>query len=221
MTDGHARTLRQPFRPRARLLQILGDQLIGSPRLAVFELVKNAYDADASDVTVTMAGLGGSDPSITVEDNGYGMSFETLRDIWLVPADDHREKERQDDIRSPQFNRLPLGEKGVGRFAVHKLGDRIELVTRAAEKRECVVMIDWRDMIRSRLLEDSEVTIQEQEPQVFTRPRTGTRITIRSLRETEWTRRDVPRSLAPADLDRLTISFKHRQVSSNPQCPRI
>ena len=46
-----------PFRPRARLLQLLGDQLIGTPRLAVFELVKNAYDADAETVTVTLKGL--------------------------------------------------------------------------------------------------------------------------------------------------------------------
>lgn len=46
--------LRLPFRPRARLLQLLGDQLIGTPRLAVFELVKNAYDADSEKVTVTL-----------------------------------------------------------------------------------------------------------------------------------------------------------------------
>ena len=185
------RTVRQAFRPRARLLQILGDQLIGSPKLAVFELVKNAYDADASEIRVSIEGLDGSKPSITVEDNGYGMSFETIRDIWLVPADDHREHEREDNIRSPKFHRLPLGEKGVGRFAVHKLGDRIELVTCAAGRLECVVSIDWRDMIRSRHLDEAAVTVTERTPEVFSRSRTGTRITIRSLRELNWTRRDV------------------------------
>ena len=46
------RTHEAPFRPRARVLQLLGDELIGSPRLAVFELVKNAYDADATEVAV-------------------------------------------------------------------------------------------------------------------------------------------------------------------------
>ncbi|MER9102677.1 ATP-binding protein [Mesorhizobium sp. M0848] len=165
--------------------------MIGSPRLAVFELVKNAYDADASEVVVRISGLDEGDPTITVEDDGYGMSFETIRDIWLVPADDHRELERADEIRSPKFNRLPLGEKGVGRFAVHKLGDRIELVTRAARKRECVVKIDWRDMMRSRLLDEAKVTVKEREPAVFTKSRTGTRITISSLREPDWTRRDL------------------------------
>lgn len=46
-------SLKLPFRPRARLLQLLGDQLIGTPRLAVFELVKNAYDADAESVSLS------------------------------------------------------------------------------------------------------------------------------------------------------------------------
>ena len=55
------------FRPRARLLQLLGDQLIGTPRLAVFELVKNAYDADAEMVTVSLKGLQTDNPTIVVE----------------------------------------------------------------------------------------------------------------------------------------------------------
>lgn len=187
----HPRRAYEPFRPRARLLQILGDQLISSPRLAVFELVKNAYDADASEVTVTLGDLSGDAPSITVQDDGYGMPFETVRDIWLVPADDHRERERESDQRSPKYGRLPLGEKGVGRFAVHKLGETIQLVTRAAGRLECVVEIDWRDLMRSHLLEDARVNVFEREPEVFTQSKTGTRITILNLREAEWTRRDV------------------------------
>lgn len=186
-----SRTVRQSFKPRARLLQILGDQLIGSPRLAVFELVKNAWDADASKVTVRISGLDRGDPTIVVEDNGYGMSIETIRDVWLVPADDHRERERAEGRRSPKYHRLPLGEKGVGRFAVHKLGDKIELVTRAPRHRECSVSIDWGALIRNRLLEQAKVTVREREPKVFTRSTTGTRITISELREPDWTRRDI------------------------------
>src|SRR5271165_7023011 len=113
-----------PFRPRARLLQLLGDQLIGTPRLAVFELVKNAYDADAKTVTVTLENVDGPVPSIVVVDDGEGMTLSTIRDIWLVPAHDHRELQRK-ALRRTSLGRLPLGEKGVGRFAVHKLGDKI------------------------------------------------------------------------------------------------
>ena len=86
--------IEMPFRPRARLLQLLGDQLIGTPRLAVFELVKNAYDADAEHVTVTLEGLDTSHPTIVVEDDGDGMPLSTIRDIWLVPAHDHRKIQR-------------------------------------------------------------------------------------------------------------------------------
>ena len=60
------RVLQRPFRPRARLLQLLGDQLIGSPRLALFELVKNAYDADADEVTITFTKLGTPDAMIAI-----------------------------------------------------------------------------------------------------------------------------------------------------------
>ena len=127
-----AEELNLPFRPRARLLQLLGDQLIGTPRLAVFELVKNAYDADAEKVTVTLNDIDTPNASIVVEDDGDGMTLEIIRDIWLVPAHDHRDLQRR-ALQRTRRNRLPLGEKGVGRFAVHKLGDRIEVITRDSQ----------------------------------------------------------------------------------------
>lgn len=157
----------------------------------MFELVKNAYDADASTVTVVIAHLDGPDPRITVADNGCGMTLDTIRDVWLVPADDHRMRERADNVRSPKYNRLPLGEKGVGHFAVHKLGDRIEMVTRASAHKECVVSIDWRDLMRTRFLDEAPVTVREREPVAFTGSRTGTIITVSNLRETDWSRRDI------------------------------
>lgn len=186
--------LKLPFRPRARLLQLLGDQLIGSPRLAVFELVKNAYDADAEHVTVTLRSLDTPDPTIDVQDDGEGMSLATIRDIWLVPAHDHRGLQRK-ALKRTRLNRLPLGEKGLGRFAVHKLGDEIELVTRAAEQLECVVRIDWSSLIEMQFLSDAEVTVTTREPQVFKDKATGTRLTISRLREANWTRGEVRRLL--------------------------
>ena len=185
------RKVKQAFKPRARLLQLLGDQLIGSSKLAIFELVKNAYDADASRVMITMGDLGTDDPWIRVRDDGQGMSLETIRDVWLVPGDDHRERDRQQDRRSPIYHRLPLGEKGVGRFAVHKLGERVRMITRAAGHRECVVSIDWREMMANRYLDEAEVTVTEREARTFTGDATGTVIRIDSLNQTDWSRREV------------------------------
>src|SRR3954449_5200330 len=80
------------FKPRARLLLLLGDQLIRDAGLAVFELVKNAYDADATHVTVTLADPTAEAPagSVAVADNGSGMSPDVVTGVWLEPGTDYR-----------------------------------------------------------------------------------------------------------------------------------
>lgn len=213
--------LRLPFRPRARLLQLLGDQLIGTPRLAVFELVKNAYDADADKVTVTLTHIDMPDASILVEDNGVGMTLETIRDIWLVPAHDHREIQRK-ELRRTGRNRLPLGEKGVGRFAVHKLGDRIELITRAKDSLECVVTIDWDELISKPFLSDANVLVNTRQPEIFAGEQTGTKLTISRLREANWSRGEVRRLLrqiTSISSPFLTRSDRFEAILQVPQHP--
>ena len=187
------REISQPFRPRARLLQLLGDELIGSPRLAVFELVKNAYDADATEVTVRLDLSSRDDPSITVTDDGEGMTLDRLCSVWLVPGDDHRRKQRENSQRSPKHQRLPLGEKGLGRFAVHKLGNRISLTTRASDSDECVVEIDWNELIDKPYLDEAPVRIRVRPAEVFTDGKTGTQIQVRELRPPPWSRGEVRR----------------------------
>ena len=193
MSDTWNREVSQPFRPRARVLQLLGDELIGSARIAVFELVKNAYDADASEVIVRLDLDAKGGARITVADDGEGMPLEVLQEVWLVPGDDHRQRQRMQSHRSPRHNRLPLGEKGLGRFAVHKLGNLITLVTRARDSDECVVMIDWNELIARPYLDEAPVKINVREPEVFTNGTTGTFIDIGELRTTSWPRGEVRR----------------------------
>ena len=180
------------FRPRARLLQLLGDQLIRSPRLAVFELVKNAYDADATRAQVVIDGFRTNDPFITVTDNGMGMSLSVVRDIWFVPGHDHKER-MKDRGELTKLGRTPIGEKGIGRFAAHKLGNRISLVTRSHNNLEVVVEIDWARLIENKFLSDAEAVIQSRAPKFFTGEKTGTRIQISELRDKRWSRGDLRR----------------------------
>ncbi len=187
------RTHKAPFRPRARVLQLLGDELIGSPRLAVFELVKNAYDADANEVVVKLDLGSNGEGSITVTDDGEGMSLDLLKSVWLVPGEDHRRRQREEGRRSPKHHRLPLGEKGLGRFAVHKLGNRIQVTTRAAGSDECAVDINWNELIEKPFLDEALVTVRECPTEVFADGRTGTRIRIWELRPPEWNRGEVRR----------------------------
>jgi len=177
-----------PFKPRARLLLLLGDQLIRDAGIAVFELVKNAYDADASQVTILMHNTSSPEHgNIIIEDNGTGMDWETVVNVWLEPGTDYRSRQREAGYRTSKFHRLPLGEKGVGRFAAHKLGRKVQLVTRMAGKAEVLVTIDWGEFEGKEYLNDVKVSVQEREPKLFSGKRTGTFLDITDLRDI-WTR---------------------------------
>ena len=195
MTEQGLRSADLAFRPRARLLRLLGDQLIRDASIAVFELVKNAYDADATLATVTLIDV--EDPQtgvIIVEDDGCGMDFDRVTGTWFEPGTDFRRQQREvERERSPLHGRLPLGEKGVGRFAADKLGSQLHLVTRAEGHQEVILTLNWDELADERYLDQAKVTIAERRPQIFT-AHTGTRIEIRGLRE-PWNRRSV-RALA-------------------------
>ncbi len=187
-----------PFKPRARMLLLLGDQLIRDPGIAVFELVKNAYDADSPDAKVTMSRIIDKDKGkIVIEDSGTGMDYETVTNDWLEPGTDYRALQRKAGERTQKYGRLPMGEKGVGRFAAHKLGNNIRLITRKKNLPEIVVEFNWDDLRKHKYLSEAPVKIQEQSPQVFTGRRTGTRIEITRLSNI-WTKgmvRDLSRAV--------------------------
>jgi signal transduction histidine kinase len=184
--------IKKAFRPRARLLALLGEQLIDNARLAVFEMVKNSYDADSNKVVVTLKKPDLPSGTISVVDDGSGMTLETLTDIWLEPGADVRETQRNEGTRSPKFKRLPLGEKGVGRFAAHKLGNTIRLWTRAKNGPEYHVEIDWSEQISRRYMDQTEIIISEGDGSHIKKGTTGTHIEITDLK-TVWTRGDVRR----------------------------
>lgn len=164
------------------LVQILGEQLIGSEKVGILELIKNSYDAGATECHVWIERVPGlpeiepSDPEvaelpgpvITITDNGSGMDEDTIKDGWLRPATRiktsvkqrlKRERKEADkrgtraeyeslvqSIKRANNGRLPLGEKGVGRFAAHRLGEHLTLYTKVAEEpHERMLQIDWND----------------------------------------------------------------------------
>ena len=154
----------------------------------MFELVKNAYDADAPEARVTMNNVADQNKGrIIVEDSGTGMDYETVRGVWLEPGTDYRAEQKSNRKRTKRFRRLPLGEKGVGRFAAHKLGTKIRLVTRQRGKPEVAVQIGWGRFEKLKYLDDVLVSIEERQPEAFRGNKTGTRIEITGLRTT-WDR---------------------------------
>ena len=115
-------------RPYARLLTMLGEQLIKNDRIALVELIKNSYDADATVVEIdfldfTTSFASNRDSRIAIVDNGEGMTEDIIRNHWLNPATPLKQDAKRGEPRSPG-GRVVQGEKGIGRFAMFKLGSR-------------------------------------------------------------------------------------------------
>ena len=107
-----------------------------------------------------------------------------------------------------------MGEKGVGRFAAHKLGNGIEVVTRAAQQPECYVSVDWNALIQHESLSDATVKVSARDPLVFRGDHTGTRITISQLHERNWTRGEVRR--LQRQVTTITSPFSGRSDAFTP-----
>ena len=103
------------------LLRELGERLVGKPHIALAELIKNSYDADATQVTIT---LSPDEDFIEICDDGHGMSFETFKDFWMRIGTTHKK-----ESRSKNFCRQMTGSKGVGRLAVQFLAHKLTIRT--------------------------------------------------------------------------------------------
>lgn len=177
------------FKPRARLLLQLGDQLIKNESIALLELTKNAYDADASKVDIIMRHPDSiEEGTIEIEDDGFGMTPDIVENVWLEPGSNYKQEQFAERRLTPIYQRLPIGEKGIGRFGAHKLGNLIEMTTKSANANEVFVRIDWTQFAEHRYLEEVPIRIIEREhPQHFVGGKTGTRIVIKGFRK-PWER---------------------------------
>jgi len=173
------------FQPRARLLKIIGEELISDEVVAIVELVKNAYDADASRVTVDFRCEDEENSSIEIRDDGHGMRLEDLLEGWMHPAGSTK---RGDNPRTTRSGRRLLGEKGVGRFAADKLGNHLEIISRATRSKEIAASFNW-DQFDDEEAMLSEVTNHWEERPRFKEIRDhGTILRITGLR-VRWTER--------------------------------
>ena len=160
------------IRPYARLITMLGDQLIKDESIAIIELVKNAYDADAENVKISFVNFtsdlsANDNSSIVIEDDGNGMDVNILKNAWMNPATPEKLKRKQVNS-STDKGRIMQGEKGIGRFAIFKLGRKIDIITRRQkhdgvhfvdapeDEREYVLHYDFSDYDQDFLKKDGE-----------------------------------------------------------------
>jgi signal transduction histidine kinase len=113
---------------------MLGEQLIKNEIIALVEVIKNSYDADATWVKVSFIDFNADfsiklTSKIIIEDDGCGMDEKILKKHWLNPATPDKLKRKKNDYKT-QKGRILQGEKGIGRFSLFKLGKTIKITTR-------------------------------------------------------------------------------------------
>ena len=149
------------IKPYARLITMLGDQLIKNELIALVELIKNSYDADASWVKVSFIDFA-PDYSLTatskiiIEDDGCGMNADILKKHWLNPATPDKLRRKAVNAKTEK-GRILQGEKGIGRFAIFKLGKTIKITTRRQRQDDEGHFIDEGDDVENTLVYDFSI----------------------------------------------------------------
>lgn len=151
------------------IVKQLGEQLVSDEITALLELIKNSYDADASYVSIEINTTGQylqnklfhpeHEGFIVVEDDGFGMSEETIMKSWLLISYSQKREQKKIKKKTPK-GRTPLGEKGLGRLSTQRLADICEIYTWENQKEGIHLGFNWNDFEKVEALGD--VPIQRE-----------------------------------------------------------
>ncbi|MFG6575959.1 ATP-binding protein [Sulfitobacter sp. 1A15333] len=175
------------FTVDAQHINRLGLELVGKQETALSELIKNAYDADATYVEIEFHNYDKVGGSLTITDNGEGMDGQTIRSSWMRLSTN----DKGDNPVSGRFKRRRAGRKGIGRFAVQRLGKSLILETgQAGDEFGTRVAFEWdADFTAGTSLNQvwHEVEKYEKDPSA-----SGTTLKINNLRD-RWTKATLER----------------------------
>jgi len=197
------------FKFSPNILNRLGEELIPNPDQGIIELVKNSYDADATECTVELVNTNAMGGSLIISDNGVGMDISAISEGWLVLG---RSKKA---TREPTpLGRLPVGDKGLGRLAALRQGSQVTLKTRPKNEPgvEYSLTINWRDFEQASVIEDISLDVRKSS----TEQGQGTDIIILDL-SIKFGRREVKRLarelLLLADPFDSNVSFRPKLIA--------
>lgn len=133
------------FRISSALKDIIGRDLITDDYIAVFELVKNSYDAHATKVEILFENIYSENAKIIIKDNGKGMNYDDIKNKWLFVAYSAKKEGTEDlDYRERIYQSRPFaGAKGIGRFSCDRLGKHLKLETTRKNSRTEILYTNW------------------------------------------------------------------------------
>ena len=181
------------FKVSSGLKDIIGKDLITNELVAIFELVKNGYDADATEINLI---INSYENYIIIQDNGKGMNRDDIENKWLFVA--HSEKKDSDKVYA--------GSKGIGRFSCDRLGTKLKLISHK-DYEVSKLEIDWGEFEKDSLTKFEELDVTYTSLDVIEDSfiqKSGTILNISNLRDT-WDLNRVNKVIAA--LQRLVNPF--------------
>ena len=180
---------KESFSIDSALLSEIGEKLVTTPHVALAELVKNAYDADATRVDVHLTYPEGKKggPVVEVRDNGEGMGRDSFHKYWMMIGTSHKAEE----TLSKQFGRPRTGAKGIGRFACRRLGTKLHVESISKKKKsptleKLSVIFNWNDFTSGKPVSSTEVWVT---PQPDSSGQSGVYLRISGAEIDEWSGR--------------------------------
>jgi hypothetical protein len=177
------------------LKNLIGKQLITDDFVAIFELVKNSFDAHASKVDIIFQNLNSDNAKIIINDDGKGMNFDELKNKWLfVGYSAKKDGSEDEDYRHGLgIKKIFAGAKGVGRFSCDRLGSKLKLITRKDEPNSKVEVLytDWKKFEENPKARFEDIGIRHEtllNDKTFLKH--GTQLEISNLEDT-WSRGDL------------------------------
>jgi signal transduction histidine kinase len=141
-----------PFTVSARTARLIGQENFSNAEGAIIELVKNSYDADASVCIIIVDPVNNI---IRILDNGDGMTEATIRNQWMTIGTDDKK------INFKTKSRIKTGAKGIGRFALDKLGKSSKMITKTVASESLVWDVDWNQFDnKGAVISDIKATLQ-------------------------------------------------------------
>lgn len=176
------------FKISSGLKNLIGSELITDNFVAVFELVKNSFDAKASEVKIIFENIYSENAKIIIQDNGKGMDYDDLINKWLFVAYSAKRDGTEDSNKQINYY---AGAKGVGRFSCDRLGRYLNLVTIKDKSNAQIenLYVDWKKFEEDQKKEFIKIPVEHN---VLSKApynlKKGTILEISGINPEEWNR---------------------------------